>query len=111
MDETQDVAEDEERTSQDDTGMTRRNMLRGLGVVAAAPAGLAASVVAAKDTPPSSTIPPVADLVDEEFASASGRHFGSQVIHHGEQKGFQVTPISQDKASPGYQRPGHARTL
>jgi len=109
MNETQDVAENEERASQGDTGMTRRNVLRGLGVVAAAPAGMAASVASAKDTPPSSTIPGVVDLVDEQFASASGRHFGSQVIHHGEQKGFQVTPISQDKAAPGYQRPGNLR--
>ena len=41
--------------------------------------------------------------------SASGRHFGSQVIHHGEQKGYQVTPISLDKASPCYQRPGNLK--
>ena len=47
------------------------------------------------------------DLLDVNFASTSGRHFGSQVIHHGEQAGFQVTPISQDTAVPGYQRPGN----
>ena len=29
--------------------------------------------------------------------------------HHGEQDGFQVTPISQDKCAPGYQRPGNLR--
>jgi methionine-gamma-lyase len=108
MNEKQDVEGDDQGAGQDGTGMTRRNMLRSLGVAAAAPAGMAASV-AAKETPPSSTIPPVVDLVDEQFASASGRHFGSQVIHHGEQKGFQVTPISQDKAAPGYQRPGNLK--
>ncbi len=47
------------------------------------------------------------DLVDERFTSDSGLRFGSQAIHYGEQKGFQVTPISQDKAAPGYQRPGN----
>jgi cystathionine beta-lyase/cystathionine gamma-synthase len=46
-------------------------------------------------------------LLDEHFASASGRRFGSQVIHCGEQNGYQVTPISQDKCAPGYQRPGN----
>ena len=49
------------------------------------------------------------DLIDDNFESASGRSFGSQVIHHGEQDGFQVTPISQDKCAPGYQRPGNLR--
>ena len=47
------------------------------------------------------------DLLDENFHSPSGRHFGTQVIHHGEEPGYQVTPISQDKASPQYQRPGN----
>ena len=47
------------------------------------------------------------DLVDEHFESSTGRRFGSQAIHHGEQSGYQVTPISQDKAAPGYQRPGN----
>jgi len=106
MNERQDMPENEQRASQDGTGITRRNMLRGMGVMAAAPAGATAAVTA-KDTPPAVTIPRAVELVDEHFASASGRHFGSQVIHHGEQKGFQVTPISQDKASPGYQRPGN----
>lgn len=62
---------------------------------------------AAGDPTTSSAVPPLGDLLDVNFASASGRHFGSQVIHHGEQAGFQVTPISQDKAAPGYQRPGN----
>ena len=36
MNERQDMAESEQLASQGDTGVTRRNMLRGLGVVAAA---------------------------------------------------------------------------
>jgi cystathionine beta-lyase/cystathionine gamma-synthase len=106
MNEKQDIVEGEQRVSQVGAGITRRNMLRGLGVAAAVPAGMAASV-AAEDAPPLSTNPPVTDLLDEQFTSATGRHFGSQIIHHGEQNGYQVTPISQDKASPGYQRPGN----
>jgi methionine-gamma-lyase len=79
-------------------------MLRGLGIVAAvSPLGAAAG----EDAPATAKAPPVADLLDEHFASASGRHFGSQVIHFGEQNGYQVTPISQDKAAPCYQRPGN----
>ena len=70
-------------------------------------AGAAVPAVAAEDAPAPATISPATDLVDEHFASTSGRHFGSQVIHHGEEDGYQVTPISQDKASPGYQRPGN----
>jgi len=106
MNEKQDAAESGPRALQDGTGITRRNVLRGLGVMAAAPAG-AAAAVAAEDAPAPAAIAPVADLVDEHFASASGRHFGSQIIHHGEQPGYQVTPISQDKAAPTYQRPGN----
>lgn len=70
-------------------------------------AGAAVSAIAAGDpaTPPAD--PPAGSLLDASFTSDSGRGFGSQVIHHGEQKGFQVTPISQDKAAPGYQRPGN----
>jgi len=107
MNEKQDAAESRQRERQGDTGITRRNILRGLGVMAAvAPAGAAASFAAEDATAPA-TVPPVADLVDEHFASTTGRHFGSQVIHHGEQPGYQVTPISQDKAAPTYQRPGN----
>ena len=51
-----------------------------------------------------------ADLGDDGFTSDSGWHFGSLAIHHGEQQGFQVTPISQDKCAPGYQRPGNLRS-
>lgn len=57
-------------------------------------AGAAAPAVAAEDTTSPSINPPATDLVDENFASTSGRHFGSQIIHHGEQDGYQVTPIS-----------------
>jgi len=73
----------------------------------AASAGLAATGLAAEGVSPQKTIPPVAELVDDNFTSATGRQFGSQVIHHGEQSGYQVTPISQDKARPTYQRPGN----
>jgi len=70
-----------------------------LGASAAVPA------LAAGETP---ALPaPSADLIDDRFESASGQHFGTQVIHHGEQTGYQITPISQDKAAPGYQRPGN----
>ncbi|MDH3718768.1 MAG: PLP-dependent transferase [Planctomycetota bacterium] len=72
-----------------------------LGAAAAVPA------FAAEDALAQATFPPVRELVDEHFTSSSGRHFGSQVIHHGEQPGYQVTPISQDKAAPRYQRPGN----
>lgn len=88
------------------TGITRRNMLRGLGVMAAAtPLGAAA----AEGVPVAAPAPGTTDLLDEHFTSASGQHFGSQIIHAGEQKGYQVTPISQDKASPCYQRPGNMK--
>jgi methionine-gamma-lyase len=62
---------------------------------------------AAGETATPAAVPPLADLLDANFESSTGRHFGSQIIHHGEQAGFQVTPISQDKAAPGYQRPGN----
>ena len=88
-------------------GLTRRNMLRGLGIMAAAaPAGAALPVAAAETAGAPSAAPP-ADLLDEHFTSSSGRHFSSQLIHSGEQAGYQVTPISQDKCAPGYQRPGN----
>ena len=85
------------------TSLARRDVLGGLGLTAAGTlaAATAADAAAAENTPPP------ADLLDERFTSASGRQFGSQIIHVGEQKGYQVTPISQDKASPGYQRPGN----
>ena len=88
-------------------GLTRRNMLRSLGIMAAAaPAGAALPVAAAETAGAPSAAPP-ADLLDEHFTSSSGRHFSSQLIHSGEQAGYQVTPISQDKCAPGYQRPGN----
>ena len=87
------------------SGITRRSILRGMGIMAAAaPIG---SAVAAEGEPAATIAPSPTDLLDEHFSSSSGRHFGSQVIHVGEQAGYQVTPISQDKAAPGYQRPGN----
>ncbi len=80
-----------------------------LGAGAAVPAIATSPMVASEDTATAEAIPPATDLVDENFESTSGRHFGSQAIHHGEQAGYQVTPISQDKAAPGYQRPGNLR--
>ena len=105
MNENQDAAGSAQATDQDKrAGIARRDLLGGLGVMAAvAPLGMAA----AEDAPAAPKAPPIADLLDEHFTSTSGRHFGSQVIHFGEQKGYQVTPISQDKAAPGYQRPGN----
>jgi len=107
VNEKQDVAENEQLASQDDAGITRRSMLRGLGAVAAVGPATAAAAAVAEDASTPPTIPPAADLVDEHFDSASGWHFGSQAIHCGEQNGYQVTPISQDKCAPGYQRPGN----
>jgi methionine-gamma-lyase len=82
--------------------LNKREFLKMTSLLGALPAFPA---IAAEDAP----VPPdvTKDLVDERFASTSGRHFGTQVIHHGEQNGFQVTPISQDKAAQGYQRPGN----
>jgi len=90
-------------------GLSRRDMLVGLGgatavlpmtqlAAAEAPAQPANAAVGAKSG---------GDLLDDHYKSESGKHFGSQVIHHGEMRGFNVTPISQDKASPSYQRPGN----
>ena len=84
--------------------LTKREFLKMTSVLAA---GAAVPVSAADDASALASLPPATDLVDERFTSTSGRHFGSQVIHHGEQRGYQVTPISQDKAAPGYQRPGN----
>ena len=84
--------------------LSKREFLKiapALGAGAAVP-----SVVAQGATSPT-THSQEADLVDSNFESETGRHFSSQVIHHGEQEGYQVTPISQDKAAPGYQRPGN----
>jgi cystathionine beta-lyase/cystathionine gamma-synthase len=75
-----------------------------LGTAAIVPATVLAGDA---DAVAPTTVPPATDLVDEHFESTSGRRFGSQVIHHGEQPGYQVTPISQDKAAPTYQRPGN----
>jgi cystathionine beta-lyase/cystathionine gamma-synthase len=88
--------------------LNKRNFLKmttmlGAGAGAAVPT-LAAAAGGAT-TP--ATVPPLGNLLDANFKSTSGRKFGSQVIHHGEMEGYQVTPISQDKAAPGYQRPGN----
>lgn len=82
--------------------ISRRDLIKAtalMGATAAVPGGAEAEVPSSLNTEPS--------MLDENFESGSGNHFASQIIHHGEQKGYQVTPISQDKASPGYQRPGN----
>ena len=86
--------------------ITKREFLKRAALLGA---GTVVPVVAAEDASAPKIIPPTTDLVDQRFESTSGRHFASQVIHHGEEDGYQVTPISQDKASPGYQRPGNLR--
>ena len=90
-------------------GLNRRDMLASIGGTVAV---LSMTQLAAAETPPQSTNTaqadkPDDDLLDGRYKSKSGKQFGSQVIHHGEMNGFNVTPISQDKASPGYQRPGN----
>ena len=88
--------------------INKREFIKTTAMLGAAAAVPTASLAADEDTTAPATIRPAADLVDEHFASTSGWHFGSQVIHHGEQDGYQVTPISQDKCAPaGYQRPGN----
>jgi len=84
-------------------------MLVGVGAAAAGVplTHVAAGAEAAASTDAADAVHPDADLLDDRYVSESGNRFGSQVIHHGEQKGYEVTPISQDKASPGYQRPGN----
>ena len=89
--------------------LTKRDFLKMAPVVGAAAAAAASGLSAQEEGPAPETGSPPTDLLDENFASESGRSFGSQVIHHGEQEGFQVTPISQDKCAPGYQRPGNLR--
>jgi len=89
--------------------LNKREFLKAtalLGTTAVVPA---ASLAADEDTAAPVNFDPAENLVDERFASRSGRQFGSQVIHHGEQPGYQVTPLSQDKAAPAYQRPGNLR--
>jgi len=89
--------------------LNKRDFLKTTALLGTAAVVPATSPAADVDAPAPATIPPATDLVDEHFASESGRSFGSQVIHHGEEKGFQVTPISQDKARPSYQRPGNLK--
>ena len=102
------------RTKDDDQqagphGLSRRDMLVGLGGSAAvlSMTQLAAAETTAQPANAAAGAKSGDDLLDDHYKSESGKHFGSQVIHHGEMNGFQVTPISQDKASPGYQRPGN----
>ncbi|MDP7289194.1 MAG: aminotransferase class V-fold PLP-dependent enzyme, partial [Phycisphaerae bacterium] len=90
-------------------GLSRRDMLAGLGGSAAALSmtQLAAAETPAQDANAAAGAKSGENLLDDRYKSKSGNQFGSQVIHHGEMAGYNVTPISQDKASPGYQRPGN----
>jgi len=90
-------------------GFSRREILLGVGAAAAAlpVAQTAASAAQGAAADSTETGQSGVDLVDGRFQSDSGRHFASQAIHHGEMTGYNVTPISQDKASPCYQRPGN----
>ncbi len=83
--------------------LSRRDLMKATALMGATAAVTPGAVAAVKDGEVENDL----SMLDENFESESGNHFGSQVIHHGEQKGYQVTPISQDKASPGYQRPGN----
>ncbi len=98
---------DRQRDGQD--RLSRRDILVGLGTAAAGLSVAQTATAAADAATVNSTVTaePGVDLVDDHFASGSGHHFGSQVIHYGEMSGFNVTPISQDKAAPCYQRPGN----
>jgi methionine-gamma-lyase len=90
-------------------GLSRRDMLAGLGGSAAmlSITQLAGAEAPAKSANTATEAKSGGDLLDDRYKSKSGNQFGSQVIHHGEMAGYNVTPISQDKASPNYQRPGN----
>jgi len=87
--------------------LNKREFLKVTSLLGAGAAAAAIPADANEGSNASTAVPPLTDMMDDNFTSDSGRSFGSQVIHHGEQSGFQVTPISQDKAIPEYQRPGN----
>ena len=87
--------------------LNKRDFLKATALLGTAAVVPAAALTTDEGAAAPATIPPAEDLVDERFASRSGRQFGTEAIHHGEQPGYQVTPISQDKAAPDYQRPGN----
>jgi methionine-gamma-lyase len=99
------------RNEKHNSGISRRHIIGGLGTMAVSlPVLPVVSSAAAAEAPPGhAAVDVLPELLAANYRSSSGRHFGSQVIHSGEQQGFQVTPISQDKASPGYQRPGNLK--
>ena len=86
--------------------ISKRTFLKGapvLGITAGGP--ILAGAATHSEKPLSKQEAPL----DPHYHSESGWQFGSQAIHHGEQEGYQVTPISQDKCAPGYQRPGNLK--
>ena len=98
-----------EQVGKQDRGRTRREMIRDVGMTAAVfpllPAMASADAVEGTTSPAVAQAGQLPDIGDANYSSSSGWHFGSQVIHHGEQNGYQVTPISQDKL-PGCPEPG-----
>ncbi len=94
--------------NQPDRGVTRRELFKDVGIAAAAlpwlPVMLPETAAAGSDIQVAAGS---AEIGDPAYRSASGWHFGTEAIHAGEQQGYQVTPISQDKAAPCYQRPGN----
>jgi methionine-gamma-lyase len=100
---------DKQQAEQD--GLGRREILVGIGA-AAAGLHMAQAATAQEPAAPAKAAEaakPGVDIMDDNYESKSGNKFGSQVIHHGEMAGYNVTPISQDKASPCYQRPGNMK--
>ena len=86
--------------------ISKRTFLKGapvLGITAGGP------ILAGAATHSEKPLSKQEALLDPHYHSDSGWQFGSQAIHHGEQEGYQVTPISQDKCAPGYQRPGNLK--
>ena len=102
-----------EQVGKQDRGRTRREMIRDVGMTAAGfsllPAMASADAVEGTTAPAVAQAGQLPNIGDPNYSSSSGRHFGSQVIHYGEQNGYQVTPISQDKCAPCYQRPGNLK--
>ena len=82
--------------------INKREFIKTTAMIGSAALVPAASLASAEVVDDPAMTAPATDLVDEHFSSTTGRHFGSQLIHHGEQDGYQVTPISQDKAVTGY---------
>jgi len=86
--------------------ISKRTFLKGAPVLGITAGG---TILAGAATHSEKPLSKQEALLDPHYHSDSGWQFGSQAIHHGEQEGYQVTPISQDKCAPGYQRPGNLK--